>query len=195
MRGLRIVEVTRYVTPLREGGSLPAIVEADDDGLYVLKFRGAGQGARALVAELVSGEIARMLRRRRVSAEHTYDYAIIRVVPRVERGEQINAGVILLCPDLDFLEARIELDEAALLALDPTVDLEPRRANLATIPAVCRGGPDAGPTGSGWRVARKQGAGSGNLAAGSWKLPAVTSLRPTHTHLEHPGCARAAHSG
>jgi hypothetical protein len=58
---VRTIAVTRYVTPLREGGSLPAIVEADDDGLYVLKFRGAGQGARALVAELVSGEIARAL--------------------------------------------------------------------------------------------------------------------------------------
>jgi hypothetical protein len=55
------VRVTRYVTPLREGGSLPAIVEADDDGMYVLKFRGAGQGSRALIAELVSGEIARAL--------------------------------------------------------------------------------------------------------------------------------------
>jgi hypothetical protein len=58
---VRTVRVTRYVTPLREGGSLPAIVEADDEGMYVLKFRGAGQGARALVAELVSGEIARAL--------------------------------------------------------------------------------------------------------------------------------------
>jgi hypothetical protein len=58
---VRTVDVTRYVTPLREGGSLPAIVEADDDGLYVLKFRGAGQGVRALIAELVSGEIARAL--------------------------------------------------------------------------------------------------------------------------------------
>jgi hypothetical protein len=58
---LRTVRVTRYVTPLREGGSLPAIVEADDDGMYVLKFRGAGQGAKALIAELVSGEIARAL--------------------------------------------------------------------------------------------------------------------------------------
>ena len=58
---LRTVRVTRYVTPLREGGSLPAIVEADDDGMYVLKFRRAGQGPRALVAELVSGEIARAL--------------------------------------------------------------------------------------------------------------------------------------
>jgi len=58
---VRTVRVTRYVTPLREGGSLPAIVEAEDDGLYVLKFRGAGQGARALIAELLSGEIARAL--------------------------------------------------------------------------------------------------------------------------------------
>ena len=58
---LRAVNVTRYVTPLREGGSLPAIVEADDDFLYVLKFRGAGQGAKALIAELIAGEIARSL--------------------------------------------------------------------------------------------------------------------------------------
>jgi len=58
---LRTVAVTRYVTPLREGGSLPAIVEADDDGLYVLKFRGAGHGPLALTAELVAGELARAL--------------------------------------------------------------------------------------------------------------------------------------
>jgi hypothetical protein len=57
----RTIHVTRYVTPLREGGSLPAIVEASDDGMYVLKFRGAGQGPRALIAELVSGELARAL--------------------------------------------------------------------------------------------------------------------------------------
>ena len=56
---LRRVTATRYVTPLKEGGSLPAIVEADDDGLYVLKFRGAGQGPKALIAELVAGELAR----------------------------------------------------------------------------------------------------------------------------------------
>lgn len=56
---LRTVTATRYVTPLREGGSLPAVIEADDDGLYVLKFRGAGQGAKALIAELVVGELAR----------------------------------------------------------------------------------------------------------------------------------------
>src|ERR1700735_3630634 len=58
---LRTVNATRYVLSLREGGSLPAIIEADDLGLYVLKFRGAGQGALALVAELVAGEIGRTL--------------------------------------------------------------------------------------------------------------------------------------
>src|SRR6267154_436857 len=58
---LRTIAATRYVTPLHEGGSLPAIVEADDDGMYVLKFRGAGQGPRALIAELVGGELARAL--------------------------------------------------------------------------------------------------------------------------------------
>jgi hypothetical protein len=58
---LRKVNVTRYVTPLREGGSMPAIAEADDEFLYVIKFRGAGQGPRALIAELIGGELARVL--------------------------------------------------------------------------------------------------------------------------------------
>jgi hypothetical protein len=58
---LRTVTATRYVTPLREGGSMPAIVEADDSGLYVLKFRGAGQGLKALIAELLAGELARAM--------------------------------------------------------------------------------------------------------------------------------------
>lgn len=58
---IRTVNVTRYITPLREGGSLPAITEADDSFLYVLKFRGAGQGIKALVAELIGGELARLL--------------------------------------------------------------------------------------------------------------------------------------
>lgn len=58
---IRTVKATRYVMPLKEGGSMPAIIEADDDGLYVLKFRGAGQGVKALIAELVSGEIGRFL--------------------------------------------------------------------------------------------------------------------------------------
>jgi len=57
---MRTVNATRYVTPLREGGSLPAIIEADDDGMYVLKFRGAGQGPKALIAELIAGELARI---------------------------------------------------------------------------------------------------------------------------------------
>jgi hypothetical protein len=60
MAKLRTVTARRYVTPLREGGSLPAIIEADDDGLYVLKFRGAGQGPKALIAELLAGEIGRL---------------------------------------------------------------------------------------------------------------------------------------
>ena len=59
MSPLRTINVTRYVTPLREGGSLPAIVEGDDDFLYALKFRGAGQGVKALLAELIGGELAR----------------------------------------------------------------------------------------------------------------------------------------
>src|SRR5208282_5409939 len=63
MRGpvLRTVTASRYVTPLREGGSLPAIIEADDEGLYVLKFRAAGQGPKALIAELLAGELARAM--------------------------------------------------------------------------------------------------------------------------------------
>lgn len=78
---------------------------------------------------------------------HQYDYAIVRVVPRVEREEFINAGVVLSCPTRDFLAARIELDEARLLALDPSVDQEAVRANLASIPIVCAGGPAAGALG------------------------------------------------
>ena len=81
-------------------------------------------------------------------AEYTYDYAIVRIVPRVERGEQINVGVILSCVDVDFLDARIELDVPRLRALDPALDLEAIRAGLATIPVVCAGGPAAGPIGA-----------------------------------------------
>ncbi|MBO9620503.1 MAG: aminotransferase class I and II [Niabella sp.] len=62
MQEIRSVQVTRYVTPLREGGSLPAIAEADDGFLYALKFRGAGQGVKALVAEFIGGEVARQLK-------------------------------------------------------------------------------------------------------------------------------------
>jgi hypothetical protein len=77
----------------------------------------------------------------------SYDYAVIRVVPRVDREEFMNVGVIISCPAKDFLEARIEMDEARLLAFAPQVDLEAVRAHLTSIPRICAGGPDAGPIG------------------------------------------------
>jgi hypothetical protein len=77
----------------------------------------------------------------------TYDYAVIRVVPRVEREEFLNVGVIVSCPAKGFLEARIELNEHRLMALDSTLDAELIRAHLATIPAICAGGEQAGPIG------------------------------------------------
>jgi hypothetical protein len=76
-----------------------------------------------------------------------YDYAVVRVVPKVDREEFINAGVILSCPDLSFLEARIKLDESRLLALDPHVDLDLVRKHLAAIPIISRGGDGAGTIG------------------------------------------------
>lgn len=82
-----------------------------------------------------------------MSAEYTYDYSIVRVVPRVDRGEQVNVGIILSCPDIHYLDARIEVDEALLTALDPAIDLAAVRTNLSVIPAVCKGGPEAGPIG------------------------------------------------
>ncbi len=80
-------------------------------------------------------------------ALHTYDYAIVRVMPRVERGEFVNAGIILSCDVERVLQARIELDEGALLALDANVDLGLVESTLAAIPAICAGGPQAGPIG------------------------------------------------
>jgi hypothetical protein len=80
-------------------------------------------------------------------AHETYDYAVIRVVPRVERGEFINVGVILSCERTRFLEARIEVDEARLRALDPDVDTDMVCRHLAAITAVCRGGEAAAPIG------------------------------------------------
>jgi hypothetical protein len=77
----------------------------------------------------------------------TYDYAIVRVVPRVERGEFVNAGIILSCDIERILQASIELDESALLALHAHVDLELVRSTLASIPAICAGGPAAGDLG------------------------------------------------
>jgi hypothetical protein len=77
----------------------------------------------------------------------SYDYAVIRVVPRVDREEFVNVGVIVSCPARDFLEARIELDESRLLHFDPTLDMAAIRAHLASIPRICAGGPDSGPIG------------------------------------------------
>ncbi|MFL6203212.1 MAG: DUF3037 domain-containing protein [Thermoanaerobaculia bacterium] len=75
----------------------------------------------------------------------SFDYAVIRVVPRVERAEFLNAGVLLFCLERDFLRARIELDEARLLALWPGTDVELVRQHLAAIPRICAGSPDGGP--------------------------------------------------
>ena len=80
-------------------------------------------------------------------AHNSFDYAIIRVVPRVEREEFINAGVILYCLTRRFLDARVELDERRLLALEPEVDLELVRGHLSAIPRICAGGRAAGPIG------------------------------------------------
>ena len=76
-----------------------------------------------------------------------YDYAVVRVVPKVDREEFINTGVIVSCAELSFLEARIKLNESRLLALDPNIDLDLVRKHLATIPTICRGGDDAGAIG------------------------------------------------
>jgi hypothetical protein len=80
-------------------------------------------------------------------ALRTYDYAIVRVVPRVERGEFVNAGIILSCDVERILRASIELDERALLAIDANVDLDLVRSALAVIPAICAGGEGAGDIG------------------------------------------------
>lgn len=81
------------------------------------------------------------------NGRNTYDYAIVRVVPRVEREEFINVGVIVSCPAQKFLEARLELDEQRLKALDATLEPESIRPHLAAIAAICAGGPEAGPIG------------------------------------------------
>jgi hypothetical protein len=78
---------------------------------------------------------------------HTYDYAVVRVVPRVERAEFVNAGIILSCDVERVLLAKIELDEAALLALDASVDLDLVKQSLASIPKISAGGPAAGDIG------------------------------------------------
>src|SRR3977135_3697190 len=107
---LRTVTATRYVTTLREGGSLPAIVEADDDGMYVLKFRGAGHGARALVAELLSGEIARALGLpvpELVFVELDADLARTEPDPEIHALIRASAGLNLA---LDYLPGSVTFD-------------------------------------------------------------------------------------
>src|SRR3982750_4592125 len=110
---LRTVRATRYVTPLREGGSLPAIVEADDFGLYVLKFRGAGQGPLALVAELIAGEIGREL------GIKVPELVLVEVDPALGRNEpdeevrdllQASVGLNLA---LDYLPGSVMFNPAA----------------------------------------------------------------------------------
>ena len=76
-----------------------------------------------------------------------YDYAVVRVVPRVERGEFVNAGVVVACAAAGYLRARVGLDEARLLALDPAADVAALRAALAVLPLVCAGGAAAGALG------------------------------------------------
>ncbi len=116
---LRTVNVTRYVTPLREGGSLPAIVEADDDGLYVLKFRGAGQGPKALIAELVAGEIGRNLGLRVPEIVFMeLDAALGRneMDPEIQSLIKASAGQNL---GLDFLPGSLAFDPAAPNTIEP----------------------------------------------------------------------------
>ena len=110
---LRSVRATRYVTPLREGGSLPAIVEADDDGMYVLKFRGAGQGAKALIAELIAGELARALGLpvpEIVFVELGAELARTEPDPEIQDLIRASAGLNLA---LDYLPGSVAFDPAA----------------------------------------------------------------------------------
>jgi hypothetical protein len=140
---LRTLAATRYVTPLREGGSMPAIVEADDAGLYVLKFRGAGQGANALVAELLAGEIARaagMLVPELVLMELDPDLARTEPDPEIQALIRASAGTNLA---LDYLPGATAFDPVAdhpesilassivwLDAFVSNVDRTPRNTNM-----------------------------------------------------------------
>lgn len=141
---IRTVTATRYVLPLREGGSLPAIVEADDLGIYVAKFRGAGQGVRALVAELVAGEIGRALG---LSVPEIvfieFDAALGRNEPDAEIRQLLKASAGLNLA-LDYLPGSTTFDPAARDSVSPAeaslavwfdaftqnVDRTPRNANL-----------------------------------------------------------------
>jgi hypothetical protein len=140
---MRTVTATRYVTPLREGGSLPALVEADDEGLYVLKFRGAGQGRKALVAELIAGELARaagLAVPEIVFIELDVELARTEPDPEIQDLIRASAGLNLA---LDYLPSAVAFDplvhmpDAALAsaivwhdALVSNVDRTPRNTNL-----------------------------------------------------------------
>lgn len=82
------------------------------------------------------------------SKRFAFDYAVVRVVPRVERGEFFNAGVVVFCPTQGFLQARIELDVARLHALAPAADCDEIRCYLESVPTICAGGKGAGPIGA-----------------------------------------------
>src|ERR1700761_7152238 len=142
---LRTVNVIRYVTPLREGGSLPAIAEADDEFLYVLKFRGAGQGVKALIAELIGGEIARALGLKVPEIVFAnLDTAFGRTEPDEEIQDLLKASVGLNLA-LHYLSGAITFDPAVTL-VDPklasqivwldclltNVDRTPRNTNMLT---------------------------------------------------------------
>jgi len=140
---VRTVIATRYVTPLREGGSLPAVVEADDDGMYVLKFRGAGQGVKSLIAELVAGEIARalgLLIPEIVFVELDPELARTEPDPEIQDLIRASAGLNLA---LDYLPGSVTFDPVAqkldaelascvvwLDAYVTNVDRTPRNTNM-----------------------------------------------------------------
>ena len=142
---IRTVSATRYVTPLREGGSLPAIIEADDAGMYVLKFRGAGQGAKALIAELVAGELARALELPMPEVVFVeVDDELARTEPDPEIQDLIRASKGLNLA-LDYLPGAVTYDPLAMTpdadlasrivwldAYVSNVDRTPRNANMMT---------------------------------------------------------------
>lgn len=142
---IRSVQVTRYVTPLREGGSLPAIAEADDGFLYVLKFRGAGQGAKALIADLIGAELARAIGLKvpeLVFAE--LDEAFGRMEPDEEiqdllrASEGLNLGLHYLSGAITYDPAVSKIDVTTaskivwLDALLTNVDRTARNTNMLT---------------------------------------------------------------
>ena len=141
---LRKVTATRYVTPLREGGSLPAVVEADDDGLYVVKFRAAGQGLKALVAEVIVGELARTAGLRvpeivlvELAAELGHTEPDPEIQELVTGSAGLNCGIDFLPGALDYNPAQpgemdaLEASEVVWLdAFTTNVDRTPRNPNL-----------------------------------------------------------------